>query len=100
MALDAARQARRAAEAAERSAQAAVEAVARVPDVQAVSQAPAAQDHGVGPAGPVPDLVPPPPAAGGGRSPKSAPPPGRDVEAGAQAGEGAEAAPVRQPRFE
>jgi error-prone DNA polymerase len=31
---------------------------------------------GIGPAGPVPDLVPPPLS---GRSPKSAPPPGRDV---------------------
>jgi hypothetical protein len=83
MALDAARQARRAAEAAERSAEAAV---------QAVAQAPVSRDDAVGPAGPVPDLVPPPLAIGEGWSPKSAPPPGRSVEK----------APVTppQPRFE
>jgi len=53
-----------------------------------------------GPAGPDPDLVPPSLAFGEGRSPKSAPPTGRDVEAGAQAESAAEAEPVRQPRFE
>ena len=104
MALDAARQARRAAEAAERSAQAAVDAADRAesqgPVLQSAAQAPAPQDQGPGPAGPDPDLVPPPPATAGGWSPKSAPPTGSSVEEGAQAGSAAEAAPVRQPRFE
>lgn len=94
MALDAARQARRAAEAAEKSAQAASEVV------RAAAQAPAPQDHGARPAGPVPDLVPPPSATGGGWSPKSAPPAGRDVEVAAVAKVEAQAAPAPEPRFE